>query len=124
MEPLAVERDDTGGFLATVLQGMQAERRDGRGIRMAENAEYAALFAQPVGIGIEDIGIEVRAQSPSSALQCSPHYLLASTNCPIPISGSAIITCVRASVGGIAVFPMLTWWGTIRRVGIARFLGF
>ena len=82
MEPLAVEGDDTGGFLAAVLQGMQAERRDRRGVRMAENAEYAALFAQPVAHRDRRT---VRVQSPSSALQCSPHYLLASTNCPIPI---------------------------------------
>ena len=80
MEPLAVEGDDTGGLLAAVLQGMEAERRDRCGVRMAENAEYAALFAQPVGIGIEDVELVTVIGSPALAA-----LLLASTNCPIPI---------------------------------------
>ena len=40
--------DDAGGFLAAMLQRVQAERRDGGGIGVAENAEHAALFAQRV----------------------------------------------------------------------------
>ena len=55
MEALAVEGDDAGGFLAAVLQGVQAERGDGGGVGMAENAEHAAFLAQPVAvIGVED----------------------------------------------------------------------
>ena len=70
MKTLAVERDDAGGFLAAMLQGMQAERGDGRGIGMAENAEYAAFLAQPVPIGrsrkvpARSVGISAR-HSPS-----------------------------------------------------------
>src|SRR5664280_2614567 len=53
METLAVETDDAGGFLAAMLERVQAERGDGGGVGMAENAEHAAFFAQPVGIRIE-----------------------------------------------------------------------
>ncbi len=54
VEAFAVEGNDAGGFLAAVLQRVQAERGDGRRIGMAENSEDAAFFAQPVRIGIED----------------------------------------------------------------------
>ena len=53
MEALAVEGDDAGGFLAAVLERVQAERGDGGGVGMAEDAEHAAFLAQPVGIRIE-----------------------------------------------------------------------
>ena len=53
MKALAVEGDDAGGFLAAVLERVQAERGDGGGVGMAENAEHAAFLAQPVGVGIE-----------------------------------------------------------------------
>ena len=53
MEALAVEGNDAGGFLTAMLERMQAERGDGGGIRMAEDAEHAAFLAQAVGIGIE-----------------------------------------------------------------------
>ena len=53
VEALAVERDDAGGLLAAVLQGVEAERGDRGGVGMAEYAEHAALFAQPVGVRIE-----------------------------------------------------------------------
>ena len=53
MEALAVEGDDAGGFLAAVLERVQAERGDGGGVGMAEDAEHAAFLAQPVGVEIE-----------------------------------------------------------------------
>ncbi len=53
METLAVERDDAGGFLAAVLEGVQAERGNRGGVGMTENAEYAAFFAEPVRVEIE-----------------------------------------------------------------------
>ena len=56
MEPLAVVGDDTGSLLAAVLERMQAKRRNRSGVRMAEYAENAALFAQPVRIGVEGFG--------------------------------------------------------------------
>ena len=40
-----IERDDAGRLLTAMLQGVQAERRDGGGVGMAENAEDAALLA-------------------------------------------------------------------------------
>ena len=57
VEALAVEGDDAGGLLAAVLQGVQAERCDGGGVGMAEDAEHAALLAEPVGIRIEALDV-------------------------------------------------------------------
>src|SRR5215472_4503696 len=53
MEALAVERDDAGGFLPAVLESVQSERGDRSRIRVAEYAEDAALFTQPVVVEIE-----------------------------------------------------------------------
>ena len=53
MESLAVERDDAGRLLPAVLERMQAERGDRGGVRVSEDAEDAALFAQPVVVKIE-----------------------------------------------------------------------
>ena len=53
MEALAVEGDDAGGFLAAMLERVQAERGDGGGVGMAENAEHAAFFAQAVAVEVE-----------------------------------------------------------------------
>src|SRR3569623_1257853 len=49
----AGERDDARRFLAAVLQRMKAERRERRGLGMAQNAEHAALFAQRVAVKIQ-----------------------------------------------------------------------
>ena len=54
MEARAVERDDAGGFLAAMLQGVQTERRDGGGVRVSENAEHAAFFPQAVALTVID----------------------------------------------------------------------
>jgi hypothetical protein len=48
VEVLAVEAHDACGFLAAMLERMQAERSQRRGVRVVENTEYAALFVQPV----------------------------------------------------------------------------
>src|SRR5215468_8182907 len=53
MEALAVERDDAGGFLPAVLESVQSERGNRSRIRVAEYAEDAALFTQPVVVEIE-----------------------------------------------------------------------
>ncbi|MCY1500010.1 hypothetical protein D9M68_340470 [compost metagenome] len=45
-ELLAVEGDDAGGFLAAMLERMQAERRQRRRVRVPQYAEDAALFVQ------------------------------------------------------------------------------
>src|SRR5262249_56088142 len=52
MESLAVKRDDAGGFLPAVLESVQAERGDRGRIRVAEYAEDAALFTQPVAVEV------------------------------------------------------------------------
>ena len=48
VEAAAVEGDDAGGFLAAMLEGVQAERGDGGGIGVAEDAEHAAFLAERV----------------------------------------------------------------------------
>ncbi len=52
VEPCAVEGDDAGGLLAAVLQSVQAERGDGGGLGMAEDAEHAAFFAERVAVQV------------------------------------------------------------------------
>jgi hypothetical protein len=53
VKAFAVIGDDAGGFLAAVLERMQAERGDGGCVGVSENAEDAAFLAQAVGIRIE-----------------------------------------------------------------------
>ena len=53
MKSLAIERNDAGCLLAAMLKRVQAERCNGGGVRMTENAEDATLLAQAVGVGIE-----------------------------------------------------------------------
>ena len=53
MEALAIEGDDAGSLLSTMLKSVQAEGRDRRCVRVAEDAEHTALFAQPVAVRIE-----------------------------------------------------------------------
>src|SRR6185312_14747271 len=48
MELGAVIGHDAGGFLAAMLQRMQAERDDRRGVLPAENAKNAALVVKMV----------------------------------------------------------------------------
>jgi hypothetical protein len=49
MKPFPVEGDDACAFLAAMLEGVEAERRQGRGVRMIEDAENAAFFMEPIG---------------------------------------------------------------------------
>jgi len=48
MEMAAVEADDAGSLLAPMLERMQAERGQRRGVGMVEDAEDAALLVQLV----------------------------------------------------------------------------
>lgn len=48
VEMFAIEADNSGGFLATVLEGVQAERCGGGGILVAKNAEDAAFVMKMV----------------------------------------------------------------------------
>jgi hypothetical protein len=57
VEALAVKGDDAGGLLAAVLKRVEAQRGDGGGVGMAEDAEHAALFAESVGVRIEYIEV-------------------------------------------------------------------
>ena len=56
MEDVAVEGDDAGRLLAAMLEGVQAERGDRRGVRVAVDAEDAAFLAQGVAIEVEVVG--------------------------------------------------------------------
>ena len=53
VEPDAVESDDAGGLLAAMLQRVQPERDDRRGVGVIEDAEDATFLAQPVAVRIE-----------------------------------------------------------------------
>ncbi len=64
----AVEGDDAGRLLAAMLQGMQPERGDRRGVGMAENSEDAAFLTQPVGVG---------SSSSDAEAKCSKSLILA-----------------------------------------------
>ena len=48
MELTAIIRNDAGGFLAAMLEGVKAKRRNSGGIGVIENSEDAAFFPQPV----------------------------------------------------------------------------
>ncbi len=52
MEAAIVVGDDAGGFLAAMLKGVKPECGDGGGIRVPEDAEHAALFAERVAVKI------------------------------------------------------------------------
>ena len=53
VKPHAVVSDDARGFLAAMLQSMEAKRGDGGGVGMIENAKDAALLAQSVAVRVE-----------------------------------------------------------------------
>src|SRR5262249_25211204 len=56
VEALAIIGDDAGGFLAAMLQGVQSQRRDRRGLGGAGHAEYAPLLTPPVIIKAVRVG--------------------------------------------------------------------
>ena len=71
MKVVPVEADDAGGFLAAMLERMQTERGQGRGIGMIEDAEDAALLVQPVLFEPVQIG-PLRVNVLSHGLQPPP----------------------------------------------------
>ena len=52
VEAAAVEGDDAGGFLAAMLEGVKAERRDSGGVGVAVDAEDAAFLAERVALQV------------------------------------------------------------------------
>jgi hypothetical protein len=48
VEMMAVEADNAGGFLAAMLESVEAEGRERRSVGMAENAEHATFLMQAV----------------------------------------------------------------------------
>jgi hypothetical protein len=57
VKTFSVKRYDAGGFLAAMLERVQSERCNRSSVRMAENAKYAALLAQTIGVGVKfDVG--------------------------------------------------------------------
>ncbi len=61
MEHAVVVGDDAGGFLAAVLQGVEPERHDGRGVVVPVDAEDAAFLAKRVAVDVPVVGIGARA---------------------------------------------------------------
>ncbi len=53
VEPNAIEGDDAGRLLPSMLERMQTERHDRCRVRMTEDAEDAAFLAQPVSVQID-----------------------------------------------------------------------
>jgi hypothetical protein len=51
MEVLAVVGDDAGCFLSAMLEGVEAERGQRRGVLVAEDAEHPALLAKAIVFG-------------------------------------------------------------------------
>ena len=71
MELPAVVGDDAGGFLAAMLERVQAERGDGGGIGVAEDAEDAALLAQPVvAVARERQTVDLTLGGSTASLEC------------------------------------------------------
>ena len=66
VEAAAVEGDDAGGFLAAMLERVQAERGDRGGLGVAEDAEHAAFLAQRVAfeiiLQIDRPGTEIKVE--------------------------------------------------------------
>ena len=56
VEVPAVEGDDAGGFLAAMLQGVQAERGVGGGIGSPVDAEQRTLLVKLVEVVVEAFG--------------------------------------------------------------------
>ena len=72
VEDAAVEGDDAGGFLAAVLQGVEAERDDRRGVGVAEDAEDAAFLAQGVAVEVEVFADPACRVSVGAAMNVDP----------------------------------------------------
>ncbi len=57
VELLAVEAHDACRFLSPVLQGVQAQSREGRRIGVIEDAKDAAFFVQLIAIEVQKPGL-------------------------------------------------------------------
>ncbi len=97
MEAAAVEGDDAGGFLAAMLEGVQPERRDGGGVGMAEDAEHAALFAQPVAIEVERRAHSVVRASIGGALIGSIVPAVPSISCRLAVPTGFAVDQLRSA---------------------------
>ena len=115
MEPLAVEGDDAGRLLAAVLEGVQAERGDRRRVRMPEDAEDAALFAQPVAVEIEPGGAWPRLLVGSMRLafrsrrrrRAALGTAVASWRAPAAFDGAIVLRRSGSSSSGFGFFSRL-----------------
>ena len=73
MEVFAVIGNDTRRFLAAMLKGMEAQRRQRRRVRIAQNAEDAAFLAQLVCVKL----VVVNADMLVLSRQDTPRYFTA-----------------------------------------------
>ena len=68
VEAMAVEGDDTGRLLATMLECVQPQRGDGGGVHVAVDAEDAAFLAESVSLPIVTFRIRKTSVADGSGL--------------------------------------------------------
>jgi len=74
LKPSPVESDDSGGFLAAMLERVQAKGGDRRGVGMAEYAKNPAFFMQMVAVKIEiGVAFQGRADSGLAGFVAAPN---------------------------------------------------
>src|SRR5690606_32551370 len=73
-----VEAGDAGGFLAAMLERMEAQGRDGRRIGCADDAENAAFLTQLVSVCVQEGMCDVHnfEDSPSFPRGAAPMAML------------------------------------------------
>src|SRR5262249_28871490 len=110
VEALAIIGDDAGGFLAAMLQGVQSERRDRRGIGVAEHAEYAALLTQPVIIKAVRVGSFDRvAHRASKVYQVFRYQAFPYHTFPYHVLLKSKAVQVSSQRAAIVPWPVLPW---------------
>ena len=121
VEPLAVEGDDARRLLAAMLERVQAERDDRRGVRMAEDAEDAAFLAQPVVVEIDAEGALPASELRSAVLArcaggaCAPAHHCFGAAAGAAGAGAGTFLLIRASS-----FCLSASTAVARRFGLLR----
>jgi hypothetical protein len=69
VELAAVEGDDAAGFLAAVLEGVEAQRGEGGGIGVAVDAKNSAFFAEPVAVEVKIEVVVLMIALPEAAVR-------------------------------------------------------
>ena len=95
VELLAVEGDDAAGLLAAMLQGVQAERGEGRRVLVAENTEDPAFLAESV-VAVAQIAwaLKLRIVKLSGLVEPLSHRHLPLVPCRCPIDERTLTLAV------------------------------